>query len=1147
MDLIWLAAIGVMLLVAGVGTLAYDRLRRQREIESLFNREASTNMLDDTAIQPRLPIVNPQSNKGRLFPLSQLGKLRLGQRAKSFGTMSQAASKQLSRSGVKAPNRLARFAALSLLMCLCLGVSTALLVSRDEQKQDPGIVVMAVCDFGGAPVGSTLSSHLAEYVLKAVAGDLPELMVRSSRAQPSTPEQAEAERALVKADFLWWGEIGPSGTLTVGLAVAPDFAIRQQPWNRFSEPDVSALLFPQHSELQLPTSAGTDPLVPLSIALAQLKAGNYAAASRAAYGARATLDEAQAVGGIARHVEATTSVAVGAYASANDLYAEMESRDELVPEALINRGYARLMMGDHGGAMADADRAIADRDTSSRALSRAYLLRGRVSYSQGNMAQAALDLDESARLDALYLPARLMKAETLYRQAQADASRGELEWIIQRAPDAAPAYRLMALVKMMLAQPEEAQKWLDSAESLYRKWVDYLRGEEAQAQVTGNIAQAQRATDGIVRLNRELAAVYLYRGMAWADVARKEPAETFFGGLWRQIRGQPTTYERAIQNMQQAAQLDPTRADVPLRIGEVYGRAGDGDKAAAAYRNAQTLDPASPEPYLGLAKLQQAQGKTQEAISTLNQLLAISPSYFPAYEQLRDIHTALGDEQSARASLQRGAQVAPQTPSDHLWRGKFLRTLGDNDQASQEFRLAAQDPQLWEAHLYLGEILQEAGQGPEALTEYKQALDKQPNNPAALLRAGQLLVLAGQTDEAETMFKRLTSLSPGNVEGHIAYLRLLLSKGDTRAAIAEGKRAVQADDGRADAHFFLGAAYEAQKDWPSATEQYKIATERDPKLTDAFIRLARSLFYEDRYVEALEVSDTAIKMRVDDVEAYRWKAEAQHALGDSGAALETLHHALKLSPNYADAIALAARAFVRYGDEQAALQYADRATLAEPRNPEGLLALGQVHLERGRAAEAAAAYRATLELAPHSAEALVGLGRAETDRQKALQFYRNALEADEGFAEAHLYAGHTYVEMQRWDDAFREYRSAVRMRPRWPLALYYLGRAYTQRKDLENARSAFLKATQGAPLLVEAWFGLGIVSRDLGRAGEAIEALGKATELNSGYAEAWLYLGLTYEEKGDRRRAAHAFARARDTAIDATIRQQAEKGLSRVQ
>jgi tetratricopeptide (TPR) repeat protein len=1147
MDLIWLAAFGVVLLLAGAGTLLYDRMRRQREIESLLNREVSTNMLDDTAIQPRIVATDLHPDRGRLFPLSRLRGLRLAQRARSLGTMSQAARKTPGRSGAKAPNRLARFAALTLPLCLCLAAATALLVTRAEQKQDPGGVVMAVCDFAGAPVGSSLSRHLADYVLKASAGDLPQLAIRASSVRPATPEQAEAERARIKADFLWWGEVGPSGALTVGLAISTDFVVGQQPWQVFSDPDVSALLFPQHSEIHLPTSAGTDPLVPLSIALAHLKAGNYAAASRAAYGARATLDEAQAVGGIARFTEAAANVTTGDYASANDLYSAMESRDDLVPEALVNRGYARLMLGDPSGAMADADRAIAVRDTSSRALSRAYLLRARVSYRQGNMAQAAHDLDESARLDAHYLPTRLMKAETLYRQAQADAARAELEWLIHRAPDAAPAYRQMALVKMMLAQHEEAQKWLDNAEALYRKWIDHLRGEEAQAQVTGNMAQAQRATDGIVRLNHELAAVYLYRGMAWADVARNEPAETFFGGLWRQIRGQPTTYERAIQNMQQASQLDPNRADVPLRMGEVYASAGDADRAAAAYRNAQTLDPGSPEPYLGLAKLQQAQGKTQEAISTLNQLLGTSPRYYPAYEQLRAIHAALGDEQSARASVQRGAQVEPQTTSDHLWRGKFLRVLGDNAQAAQEFRRAAQDPQLWEAHLYLGEILQEAGQGPEALAEYRQALDKQPNNPTALLHAGQLLVLAGQTDEAETMFKRLTSLSPGNVEGHIAYLRLLLSKGDTRAAIAEGKRAVQADDRRADAHFFLGAAYESEKDWPAATQQYKIATERDPKLSDAFIRLARSLFYEDRYTEALEVSDTAIKMRAGDANAYRWKAEAQHALGYSGAALETLHHALKLSPNYAEAIALAARAFARHGDEQAALQYATRASLAEPRNPIGLLTLGQVHLERGRATDAATAYRAALELAPHSAEALVGLGRAEADRQKALQFYRNALESDRRFAEAHLYAGHTYVEMQRWDDAFREYRSTVQLRPRWPMALYYLGRAYTQRKDLENARSAFLKATQGAPLLVEAWFGLGIVSRDLGRADEAIKALGKATELSSGYAEAWLYLGLTYEESGDRARAAHAFARARDTAADATIRQQAEKGLSRVQ
>lgn len=1162
MDLMWLAVVGVALLLAGGGTLIYDRVRRHREIESLLNREISTNMLDDTAIQPRISSSKAREIKGKLFSLptklSKVGQGVQGSRFERVWNWVRSKVGQVSKSGKagkgnsKVPGGLIRVAAIALLVFACLGVSAAaIVVTRAGPKLPDGSVVMGVCSFVGEPTPDSLSNHLADYMLKsAPSSDLATLVVRQSKARPTTPEQAEAERARMKADFLWWGEVGASGTFTAELVIAPDFAVGRAAWQQFSEPDLGAILFPQHSQLYLPTTGGTDPLVPLSLALAHLKVGSYAAASKAAYGARATLDQAGGVGKIGQFVEATSDVTSGDYEGAVKLFGEIDSGEGLTPEGLVNRAETRMLLADFNGARADTDRAIVDRDAVSKTVAKAYLVRARIRAVQGEVAQAVTDLDESTRLDPHYLPTKLDKAEALYRQGQAEAAHKELETLVQAAPDAAPAHRLMGLVRLMLAQPEEALKSLDISAGIFRKWIEQLRGEEAQAQVTGDGARAQSATDGIVRLNRELAAALLYEGMAWGDIARKEPAETFFGGVWRQLRGQPTTWERALQSMQEAGRLDPTRADVYLRMGEAYSSAGDTGKAAEAYRSALSIDPNAPEPYLGLARLQQAQGKPQEAVKTLNSLLLNSPRYYAAYEELRAIYAGAGDEQSARDSLQRGVQVSPQSPSDHLWRGKFLRALADKEGAVAEFRAASQDPQLWEAHLQLGELLQEAGQGADALAEFKQALDKQPNNPTALLRAGQLLVLAGQADEAEEMFKRLTGLSPANVEGHIAYLQLLLNKGDAKGAVDEGRRAVQADDKRADAHLFLGAALEAQKEWSGASEQYKAATERDPTLVEAFIRLGRSLFYEDRYSEAMQVSDTAIKMRPGDAQPYRWKAEAQQALGDSEGALVTLHTALQLSPQYAEAIALASRAFARQGDEQSALEYANRAIQADGRNIAGLLALGEIHLDKGRSTEAIDAYKSALAISPQSAEATTGLGRAyaqSSDRQKALQMYRDALEADQHFAEAHLYAGHSYVEMGRWDEAFTEYRSAVQLRPKWPLALYYLGRAYTQRRDLENARSAFLKATQGSPLFVEAWFGLGIADRDMGRSKEAIDALVKATQLNSSYAEAWLYLGLTLEESGDRAGATQAFAHARDTASDPNIKQQAEKGLLRVQ
>lgn len=1134
MDLAWLAAIGVLLLVAGLCSLAYDTMRKRQGNNPYPFPDAATAALDETASRPRANPTGPSPQQDP-HPLPKGPARNVSLRLRLWPARASA-------------RRAAPMIVLGLLL-VAWTVGTAF-VASSLSAPERGAIVVGIAQFQGTGTQSALSDALASDILQGAAGDnIPNLVVRISQARPATWEQAEAERAAMRADFLWWGEIDGAGNITTSLALDPGFAPVQQRWQQFEDPDLYALMLPLRAQLRLTAGQGTGPLTPLSLALAHFRAGQFALALKTATGAQATVDQGGGSGQLARLVGAVALIAMRDGSQAAAQIAAIEKSEDLPPEALDDRALARLQVGDYNSAESDAGRVIAERDTTNRTLAVAYLVRGRARLASQNYEGAVGDFDESLRLDPTHLPTGLARADALYRESQPDAARAQLEALAAAAPDAAPAHRLMGLVWLMLAQPQRAQSSLAASEKIYQGWISGLRASEGQAQVTGDAAQQQAATDGIVQLNRELAAVYLYEGMAYADQARQEPAESFIGGIWRRVRGQPTTYELALGRMQQAARLDPRRADIPLQMSSVYTQMGDTTSAAASLDQARALDPAAPEPYMSLAKLQGAQKDTQSAAATLSALISQLPSYYEAYQSLYDLYTSAGDAQSARATLERALLVPTQSPADHLWHGKFLRLLGRDSEAVAELRIAAADPNLWEAHLQLGQMLLQSGRNADALAQFQQVLATQPNQPEALLGAGRLLVLSGQPDQAAELFKRLTTLSPDNVDGHVAYLQLLLSKGNINQAIAEGQKAVQGADGRADTHFFLGEAFEAGQDWPRAAQQFSIATQRDPTLFEAFIRLARALFKDDRYVESLQASQTARQMRPGDPQSYRWEAEAHLALGDSSGAGDSIRSALDLAPGDADLLALASRVYAAQGVATMAIDYANKATAADPQNPAGALALGDLYLARGQTSDATQAYDAALAAAPASAPALVGQGRTQDalgEAGKALALYGQAVKADPSYAEARLYSGHVYVELGRWDDALAEYKAAAQIRPRWPLALYYLGRAYLQGKDLQSAANAFSGATQYGPNLVEGWFGLGITDRERGQPAGALAALTRATQLNPGYAQAWLYLGLTYEEAGDRPNAASAFAQARDTATTDDIRQQAREGLLRV-
>jgi tetratricopeptide (TPR) repeat protein len=1154
MSLGWLAAAGVLLLIAGLGTLAYDGLRRRQGSSPYPYPDDATNRLEGTAIQPVIPRRKPRLPVISLPP-SLNGLVRLTHRALPLAPAARTtAARQRTffrRFLLSIPRRSIVIIVLGSLALIA--VSLSLLAEGPRSPQvSAGSVIMLIGPLGNNAADIQEESQLAGYIAQsAAAGGIVPVTVRTVGLSQLDPAGARAAIQTAHADFAIWGQGGADGTFTANIALSPDFAAGRMPWQELNDPDIIALALPTAASIIFRPGAATDPLVPLSLALSYFRLGKYRAAADAAWGAQETLNQAGDTGEFARLLEAEARLAQGKYGDSITDLAEVERAAPSWDEALIARALDELYLNEHDNAISDCARVIDDRNAADDILAKAYLIRAQARSTGGDLSGALSDLEESGRLNPTSLRVLLVRAEIYYRQALPNQAATELGELIAAQPGAAPAYRLMGLVRLMMGQPQDSLGALDSGYALYSGWIAQLREEEAQANAIGATSNAQEATEGIIALNNKLAEIALYQGMAWADIARSEPKESFLAGIWRGIRGEPTDWQRALTKMQEAQRLEPHRPDVPLQIGSLYKEQGDYADATRLLTQARDLDPSAPEPYMALAQVQAAQNQPKDAIATLVSLLARSPGYYPAYDQLHTLYVGVGDSASAQATLEQAVAVTAQSASDHLWHGEFLSTLGRMDEAEGELRLAAQDPQLWNAHLLLGQLLLKSNRGPEALTEFRAVLASQPNNETALLEAGKLMVLAGKQDDAQTLFTRLTAVAPANVDGHLALLQLLLAKQDPGDAITEGNRAVAIDDSRSDSHYFLGLAFESAGDWHDASSQYATATQRDPKNFQAFLSLEKSHFMEDRYGESISAAAGAAALRPDSAEAYRWKAESELSLGETDQALSTLTTLLGFAPGDADALALTSRVYAARNDQESATTFAQRAIDAGPNNPAGQLALGDIDLQQGKSQDALQAFEAikTMGDAHNRSQAISGEGRAYYslgDSQKALQLYNSAAQLDPHAGEPYLYMGGLYSAVGRWDEAFQAYHRAVELRPNWPLALYYLGESYLQRKDLQNAQAAFAKATTFSPNMVDAWFGLGMAERGQGHSKDAIDALSKATRLNGNYAEAWLYLGLSYEENGQPAEAASALLQAKNNSNDPNIITQAEQGLARV-
>ncbi len=109
--------------------------------------------------------------------------------------------------------------------------------------------------------------------------------------------------------------------------------------------------------------------------------------------------------------------------------------------------------------------------------------------------------------------------------------------------------------------------------------------------------------------------------------------------------------------------------------------------------------------------------------------------------------------------------------------------------------------------------------------------------------------------------------------------------------------------------------------------------------------------------------------------------------------------------------------------------------------------LAHLYLDLGRAARAREELEAALVKAPGNPEFLALLGEAERQLKnpaRAVEVTRQALKADESFAQARYYLGLALLDLGQRDDAIKEMEQVVRAGPTVTDAYLTLGNAYVE-------------------------------------------------------------------------------------------------------
>src|SRR5688572_17320740 len=169
MDLPWIAAfvVGVVLLVAGIALLAYEKVWRHRYRGPYLSIDVTTRAIDETAIQPQrpqirqpiqvFPHVPPRPQIARTF----MGKARSALR-RTNGPM---------RRPIKPSIRRMLFLPAALFACLTVAWSGAVLLTGrgGPPPLPPGSVVIGIAEFTVVAQGGPGTAAFSDYLLESAA------------------------------------------------------------------------------------------------------------------------------------------------------------------------------------------------------------------------------------------------------------------------------------------------------------------------------------------------------------------------------------------------------------------------------------------------------------------------------------------------------------------------------------------------------------------------------------------------------------------------------------------------------------------------------------------------------------------------------------------------------------------------------------------------------------------------------------------------------------------------------------------------------------------------------------------------------------------------------------------------------------------
>jgi tetratricopeptide (TPR) repeat protein len=243
-------------------------------------------------------------------------------------------------------------------------------------------------------------------------------------------------------------------------------------------------------------------------------------------------------------------------------------------------------------------------------------------------------------------------------------------------------------------------------------------------------------------------------------------------GLANQAKGDN---DSALADYSQVLGLDPKNADAFSNRGFVKQTKGDLDGAFADYSQALALNPKISAAYYNEGLIEVQKGNFDEAIDAYNHALDINPKMARAFYSRGMAKNAEGNLDGAIADFTQALTVDPTIARAYYDRAVTRQHKADVDGALSDYTQALTlDPKIADAFYNRGVIKAQKADLDGAISDTTQAIDLDAKNGPAFFCRGLARFGKGDLDGAMADLKEFCDLAPRNLGADTAHLYLWL-------------------------------------------------------------------------------------------------------------------------------------------------------------------------------------------------------------------------------------------------------------------------------------------------------------------------------------------------------------------------------------